>query len=117
MSNTENEKPKLLITFQRSSNSDGDGIPLDRHIEWNEVEETWKEAEKERLVIQIRGDEESTTKTASVISSVRLSDTLEEKRLLEERKKLLEDQRRLLEEAVKFEEEKRQFEVCKVKIF
>ncbi|CAG7825867.1 unnamed protein product, partial [Allacma fusca] len=97
---------------KESINSDGDGIVLDRHIEWNEVEESWKEAENERLVIQIRAEEE-TVKSNTIVSSSRIAENQEEKRLLEERKKLLNDQRRLLEEAVKFEEEKRRFQAEK----
>jgi uncharacterized protein YhaN len=68
-------------------------------MEWDEVEQVWRKAEKETIVIEVKGQ--------SPVEKLRS----EEERLQEERRKLEETQKRLLEDALRLEEEKRKFEV------
>lgn len=74
-------------------------IALDKNMEWDEVEQAWHKAEKETIVIEVRGEDPQ--------GRIRS----EEERLAEERRKLEEEQKRLVEEAHRLEEEKRKFEV------
>jgi uncharacterized protein YlxW (UPF0749 family) len=71
-------------------------MALDGGMEWDEVEQVWRSAERETIVIEVKGLDPSLRS--------------EEQRLVEERRKLQESQRRLLEEAIKLDEEKRRFE-------
>jgi len=74
-------------------------LALDRNMEWDEVEQVWRKAEKETIVIEVKGQDP--------VEKLRS----EEERLHEERRKLEEKQKRLIEEAERLEEEKRKFEV------
>lgn len=92
---------------------------LDRNMEWDEVEQVWHSAEKESLIIEIKGEQTPKTVVPQQKQHQQQNIYTEQEliRLAEERKKLEQEQKRLQEEANKLEEEKRIFEVNKCNFF
>ncbi|XP_021948279.2 uncharacterized protein LOC110845998 [Folsomia candida] len=81
---------------------------LDQGMAWDEVEQVWRSAERETILIEVKGGSSTSSSGGCNGDKNVISD--EQRLLAEERRKLEETQRRLLEEALKLEEEKRRFQ-------
>jgi hypothetical protein len=94
-----------------------EALALDRNMEWDEVEQVWHSAEKESLIIEIKGENDSSSAKVGQAQQKdqqqQIQTQQEIARLAEERRKLEQEQKRLQEEANRLETEKRKFEVNK----